>query len=195
MLIQNLNKEEHIKATAKEIFFFKGHIHATTQEIADEAGVNRSLINYYFRSRDLLFEIVYNEAVETMRNQLDTVIYSKAPFLEKLKSLIQVYMDEIAKYPYKESFLITEICSKNFLLKQKKKSGSLIAFVEEVKKEMDKGTIKKTDPLHFIINLFSLMAYPVIMAPLYRKLFDLDKEKYEKLLSERKMLVFKLITE
>lgn len=190
-----MNKEEHIKATAKEIFFFKGELHATTQEIADAAEVNRSLINYYFRSRDNLFEIVYNEAVETMVSQLDNVIYSEQPFMNKLELLIEVYTQEILKYPYKESFLITEICSKNFLLKEKKKSHSLIAFVEDVKKEMEKGTIKKTDPVHFVINLFSLMAYPIVMAPLYRKLFNLSKEKYQDLLSERKTLIFKLLTE
>ncbi|MGV8877543.1 MAG: TetR/AcrR family transcriptional regulator [Sphingobacteriaceae bacterium] len=190
-----MNKEEHIKATAKEIFFFKGNLHATTQEIADAAAVNRSLINYYFRSRDHLFEIVYNEAVETMSSQLDSVIYAKVPFMEKLKLLMDVYMKEILKYPYKESFLITEICCKNVLLKEKRKSNALIAFVKEVAQEMEKGTIKKADPVHFIINLFSLMAYPVIMAPLYRKLFDLDKENYQALLNERKALVFKLLTE
>ena len=94
-----MNTEEHIKATAKDIFFFKGDLHATTQEIADAAAVNRSLINYYFKSRDHLFEVVYNEAVETMRNQLDNVIYSKVPFMDKLESLIDVYMKEILKYP------------------------------------------------------------------------------------------------
>lgn len=190
-----LSKEEQIKATAKEIFFYKGNLHATTQEIADEAGVNRSLINYYFRSRDQLFKTVYNEAVETMRSQLDNVIYAPIPFEQKLASLIEVYMTEIVKYPYKESFLITEMCSKNFLLKERKKSPSLITFLEEIKLEMEKGTINKTDPLHFIINLFSLMAYPVIMAPLYRKLFDLNKEKFEHLLSERKALILKIMLE
>ena len=188
-----MSKEEHIKATAKDIFFMRGHLHATTQEIADLAGVNRSLINYYFRSRDSLFEIVYKEAVETMRYQLDNVIFSTKPFKEKLKLLIEVYMSEIIKYPYKESFLITEICSKNFLLKEKKKSLALIKFIEEVKLEMEKGEIRKSDPVHFVMNLFSLMAYPIIMAPLYRKLFDLNKDKYAALLSERKALIFKMM--
>lgn len=190
-----MSTEEQIKATAKEIFFYKGNLHATTQEIADAAGVNRSLINYYFRSRDQLFKTVYNEAVETMRSQLDNVIYSAVPFQEKLTTLIEVYMTEIVKYPYKESFLITEMCSKNFLLKERKKSPSLIAFLAEIDSEMQKGTIKKSDPIHFVMNLFSLMAYPVIMAPLYRKLFDLSKEKFESLLSERKALILKIMLE
>ncbi|HYD90018.1 MAG TPA: helix-turn-helix domain-containing protein, partial [Flavobacterium sp.] len=47
--------ERLIKETAKRVFFGEGRFNATTQEIADAAGVNRTLINYYFRSRDKLF--------------------------------------------------------------------------------------------------------------------------------------------
>ncbi len=54
--------QELIKETAKNLFFVKGKFDATTQEIADEAGVNRTLINYYFRSRDKLIQIIFDEA-------------------------------------------------------------------------------------------------------------------------------------
>jgi TetR/AcrR family transcriptional regulator len=188
-----LNKEQLIKETAKELFFNKGYLHATTQEIADEAGVNRSLINYYFRSRDLLFQTVYREAVEDLKSQLDKVIYSLVPFRNKIELFIDVYMKELLKYPYRESFLITEICSKNFALKEKKKSTALIHFMDEVTLEMEKGTIRKSEPIQFLFNLFSLMAYPVIMAPLYRKLLDLSKEKYNTLIAERKQLILATI--
>jgi TetR/AcrR family transcriptional regulator len=56
--------EELIKETAKKIFFKEGKFNATTQEIADAAGVNRTLINYYFRSRNTLFDLVFKEARE-----------------------------------------------------------------------------------------------------------------------------------
>ena len=51
--------QQLIKETTKNLFFVKGKFDATTQEIADEAGVNRTLINYYFRSRDNLVQIVF----------------------------------------------------------------------------------------------------------------------------------------
>ena len=54
--------EELIKNTAKRLFFGEGKFNATTQEIADAAGVNRTLINYYFRSRDKLFDLVFSDA-------------------------------------------------------------------------------------------------------------------------------------
>jgi len=184
-----LNKEELIKQTAKELFFSKGYLHATTQEIADAAGVNRSLINYYFRSRDLLFQTVYREAVDSLKSQLDVVLYDKIPFKEKMERFIDVYMKELWKYPYRESFLITEICSKNFALKEKKKSAALVHFLKEVGEEMEKGTLKKGDPIQFIFNLLALMAFPVIMKPLYQKLLDISQEKYNTLIADRKQII------
>jgi len=54
MLVKETDQdtEKLIMETAKNIFFGEGRFNATTQEIADAAGVNRTLINYYFRSRD-----------------------------------------------------------------------------------------------------------------------------------------------
>mgnify|MGYP003582881038 FL=1 len=184
-----MNKEELIKQTAKELFFSKGYLHATTQEIADAAGVNRSLINYYFRSRDLLFQTVYREAVESLKSQIDEVVYAAVEFKEKVERFIDVYMKELLKYPYREAFLITEICSKNFALKEKKKSASLGHFLQEIEQEMDKGTIEKSEPVQFMFNLFSLMALPVIMRPLYQKLLDISNDNYDKLITERKQLI------
>lgn len=54
--------ERLIMETSMNVFFAEGRFNATTQEIADAAGVNRTLINYYFRSRNNLFEIVFQNA-------------------------------------------------------------------------------------------------------------------------------------
>lgn len=184
-----MKKEYTIKNAAKKLFFSKGHLHATTQEIADEAEVNRSLINYYFQSRDTLFQTVYREAVDDFKEQLDDVLCAPLPFREKIELFMDVYMKELLKYPYRESFLITEMCSKNFALKEKKKSHALAHFIKEVELEMEKGAIKKIDPIQFLFNLFSLMALPIIMAPLYQRLFDLSKERYNGLIADRKQLI------
>jgi TetR/AcrR family transcriptional regulator len=188
-----VNKEELIKQAAKELFFSKGYLHATTQEIADAAGVNRALINYYFRSRDLLFQTVYREAVDSLKTKLNDAIARSIPFKEKLELFIDVYMEELIRYPYRESFLITEICSKNFAIQEKKKSSMLSIFIAEIATEMDNGTIKKSNPIHFILDIFSAVAYPIIMKPLYAKLLDVPQADYEQLLSERKQIILQNI--
>lgn len=184
-----MNKADLIKQTAKELFFSKGYLHATTQEIADAAGVNRSLINYYFNSRDLLFQTVYREAMDSLKSKLDEVLFNRIPFKEKTTLLIDVYMKELLRYPYRESFLITEICSKSFALQEKKKSESLTYFLIEIAAEMEKGNIKNGNPIQFVFNLFALMAFPVIMTPLYQKLLNLSETEYSALIAERKQLI------
>src|SRR5579859_8001627 len=98
-----------IKETAKKVFFQKGLLNATTQQIADEAGVNRALIHYYFRSRDQLFKKVLEEAVNETRIKIDSIFESGEPFKTKISRYLDVFIDRNAKYPYIQNFIITEI--------------------------------------------------------------------------------------
>lgn len=188
-----MRTEEIIKETAKEVFFSKGLLHATTQEIADAAQVNRSLINYHFGSRDLLFQTVYREAVDSLKAKIDEVVYSELDFRAKIERFIDVYMAEILRFPYRESFLITEICSDSFALTEKKKSDALVYFLTEIEQAMNIGLIPKTNPIQFLINFFALMAFPVIMRPLYQKLMDIESTQYDQLIKERKQLIINQI--
>ena len=56
---KELNTEQTILEAAKKIFIHKGMDGARMQEIADEAGINKALLHYYFRSKDKLFEAIF----------------------------------------------------------------------------------------------------------------------------------------
>ena len=84
MPVVDARTEELIKETAMRIFFVEGRLHATTQVIAKEAGVNRGLIYYYFKGRDELFEAVFKEAIAVVRNRLGELFLAKSiPFNKK----------------------------------------------------------------------------------------------------------------
>jgi TetR/AcrR family transcriptional regulator len=189
MAARDTGTEQIIKNTAKRVFFSEGRFNATTQDIADAAGVNRTLLNYYFRSRDILFEQVFKEAMEETGNRLNQVIESSLPFKQKIENFIDVFLTDATTYPYRETFLVAQINSHTFSLQDNNKSPKFGHFIEEIQAEMHKGEIRTMNPLHFIINLFSLMVYPLIMAPLNKKLFNLDDEKYNELMGERKGLI------
>ena len=53
------NTETEILNAAKEVFLQKGMAGARMQEIADKANINKALLHYYYRSKQLLFEAVY----------------------------------------------------------------------------------------------------------------------------------------
>lgn len=184
--------EQLIKDTAKRIFFSEGKLHATTQDIADAAGVNRTLLNYYFRSRDILFEQVATEARAEMSEVLDSVLVADLGFKEKLQKLINVFMDQAMQFPYREMFVVTELNRTEKSVPEEKKTR-IKAFLAEIREEMETGRIKKMDPRQFCMNLFALMAYPLITTCLNKSVYSLDDAEYLKLMKDRKKLIFNMI--
>jgi TetR/AcrR family transcriptional regulator len=193
MTSRDTGTEQLIKDTAKHLFFAEGKLHATTQEIADAAGVNRTLVNYYFRSRDALFTQVFNDAQESLLNVFDEVIASDMPFKQKIENLISVFLKETMPFPYRELFVITQMNSNEIIDAKKARVKKVNIFLEQIQSEMDKGTIKAMNPRHFTMNLFSLMTYPLVTAPLHKILFGMNDEEYTALMEERKKIIFETI--
>ncbi|MES2061654.1 MAG: TetR/AcrR family transcriptional regulator [Bacteroidota bacterium] len=193
MAVRDTGAEQLIKDTAKRIFFAEGKRNATTQDIADAAGVTRTLVNYYFRSKDILFRQVFDEAMLDMRNKFDAVLSAELPFRKKLEGFIDMFYAEVTAFPYKESFMISEINSHEFDVDKKEISPALRIFIKDIQQEMEKGTIKKMRPANFMLNLFSLLAYPLLTRPLFKKLFELSDVEFERLLHDRKKMILEML--
>lgn len=192
-MVKDKGTEQLIKDTAKKIFFAEGKLHATTQDIADAAGVNRTLVHYYFRSRKILFEQVAEEALEELRQIMSSIFIGKLSFKEKLKKLISVFIDETSALPYRELFLITETNRHNQGLEDQVHDTHVKPFLADIKEEMDKGNITTMDPRQFMINLFSLMAYPLLASTLSKGFMRISDHEYIQMMKQRKQLIFEMI--
>ena len=194
MTTQDTGSEQLIKDTAKHIFFAEGRLHATTQDIADAAGVNRTLLNYYFRLRNEPMDQVFKEARQSMDIRLDALLLkSGIPFKKRVDAFINQFITETSAYPFMETFVLIELRRNNLKLIKKFSKARHEEFTSEVKVEMDKGTIPAMNPIHFVMNLFSLLAHPALMKPLYTELFGLSDTAYQQLIDERKQIVLKLL--
>lgn len=195
MSLRDTGTEKSIKDTAKRVFFAEGKVHATTQEIADAAGVSRTAVHYYFRSKDILLQEVFNEAFSGLCCRLNSVMESNRAFKEKIGKIVDIVLSEAIAYPYQETFLITEMLAGNSAVyAQKEKTHHYTnAFLKQIKAEMDAGNIKTMNPIHFMMNLFSLTTYPLIVRPLQKKLFKLTDKQYDQLMNERKKLIVEII--
>jgi len=192
MTTRDTGTEQLIRDTAKRIFFSEGKLHATTQDIADAAGVNRTLLNYYFRTRDVLFEQVAAEARAEMSALMDSVISAELDFKDKIQQLITVFMDQAMTYPYREVYVVTELNRGDKTVPEEKKTR-LKAFLKEVEAEMEQGKIKTMDPRQFMMNLFALMAYPLITNCLNKSLYNVGDTEYLELMKDRKQLIFEMV--
>lgn len=193
MPAKDTGTEQLIKDTAKQIFFKKGKLHATTQDIADAAGINRAAVHYYFRTRDQLVAIVFSESMQGLSSRLAKVMTAQLPFKDKIRELVDVFMAEMTAYPYQETFLITEINTAGYELVKGLDEGPVINFLAEIENEMKAGTIEEMDPKHFLMNLFALLSYPIIMSPIYRQFFKMNPGDYEQLIAGRKQLIYSMM--
>lgn len=193
MAVRNTGAEKLITETAKRIFLVEGRIHATTEDIAREAGVPRTSVHYYFRSRDMLFKHVFSEALGELRQRLNVIIESDLAFRDKLEKYVETCLVLGYTYPHIETFIITEIINQNSALTDTENPIKLRSFMKQIKDEMKKGLIPEMNPLQFILNLFALIAYPSVAAPLCKKLFDVNDQTYHKLLKERKQIILSLL--
>jgi AcrR family transcriptional regulator len=198
MPVIDSHTEELIKETAMRIFFVEGRLHATTQVIAKEAGVNRGLIYYYFKSRDQLFEVVFKEALMVVRNRLRELFLSKTiAFREKISEFVELSIDQSLKYPYLEMFVVTEINRDDSAvlipLRDELRKEMLYNVNEGLKVEIKKGHVPKMSAEQFIINVISLCAYPALYKPMLQQMININESSYLKMLQERKSLIMKVL--
>lgn len=185
--------EDLIKEKAKGLFFKKGFLNATTQEIADEAGVNRALIHYYFRSREQLLDTLMEEIVSEKKNRIRPILLSDTSFRDKIAAYIDVIVDHGMRYPYIENFIITETVRnpdkvKLLCFKDKLRSSELIK--DQLQEEIDKGAIAPISPEHFMVNLNSMCNYPLLAKNVIQNIHGMSDAVYKKFLTERKQVIF-----
>lgn len=194
--LKDVNTEEHIVAQAKQLFFAVGKLSASTQEIADFAGVKRTLINYYFGSKQKLFDRAFDEMRYSFNASLSEVLGSIASVYDKVAGLIDTFTTFMEQYPYFNIFLITEL---NTTKKRKKEiiqryqRPELENFYMEIQQEMDAGNIPKMDPFNYYVNIFSLVSYPIIMRPYYDRIFNMTKKEMDSMYQKRKQDILRLL--
>lgn len=186
--------EELIKETAKNMFFVKGKFDATTQEIADEAGVNRTLINYYFRSRDNLLKLVLEEAKRCEKEKSKVIHDSNLTFKEKIAAFIEESLQTSLQYPYLESYIVSQMNKGlNIYRKNDLDRTAIDALYSALEIEMEKGNVERMEPVHFLLNMISLLIFPSAMRPLLIENLKIGNKEFDKLISERKEIILNIL--
>ncbi|GEN72713.1 MULTISPECIES: TetR/AcrR family transcriptional regulator [Chryseobacterium] len=184
--------QELIKETAKNLFFVKGKFDATTQEIADAAGVNRTLINYYFRSRDNLIQIIFDEAQRVEQEKSKIIQNADLPFKVKISKFIEGSLATSLQYPYLETYIVSQI-NKGNCHQREIEEDVLETLYKDIEKEMELGNIEKMAPVQFILNMVSLLVFPSAIRPLFMENLMISDEEYDKIISERKEIIINML--
>ncbi len=106
-MVNNTNSTESaILSAAKHIFSVKGKDGATMQEIANQAGINKALLHYYFRTKDLLFEQVFFEEVKKFSPILKNAIAQEVDLYQKIHNICEAYILMALDNPFVPVFVV-----------------------------------------------------------------------------------------
>ena len=192
----NQDTEEQILDAAKEVFQKKGMDGARMQEIADKAGINKAMLHYYYRSKQLLFEAVFSNAFALLAPQMNKILNDDSSIEEKVRSFTHNYISFIAKHPYLPNFIIQELNrNPSFFEKIQENAAfpTLDKFEKQVAIEVEQGILKPIDGKQLFVNILSLNIFPFVAMPLVKGLLHLNDKEFKAMMTERKVAVAEFI--
>ena len=189
----DLSTEEKIKSAARKLFTQRGFDAVKTREIAAEAGINLALLNYYFRSKENLFEMVMFENMATFIQGAASIMNDEGTSLfEKFRLLVEHYINILSKNPDVPHFVLNVI--KNHpekLAEFFKKNADFFktTMIRQIREESLKGNIVTLHPAQFLINLISMTVFPFVMKPMLLHAGNINDADFAAILEERKKMI------
>ena len=185
---EDTSTEEKIKEAARKVFTRKGYAATRTRDIAEEAGLNLALLNYYFRSKEKLFNIIMIEKMDQFFGVMDHILNNANSTLEnKVEIIAASYIDLLTKNPDLPIFVLSGIRNgPEHLMEMMGKADKLVKSVL-VKQIQEK--IPGRNPLHFLFNILGLCIYPFIMNPVLQSMSVMNDKMFAQMMKERKTLI------
>lgn len=188
-----MNSEERIKAAACKVFHQKGYAGTRTRDIAEEAGINHAMVNYYFRSKEKLFQIVMIETMTYFFQGISAILNEETTSLEqKIEQVVAKYIDLLLEEPELPTFVFNEVRTnpepfiENSPIYEALQNSVLARQYAEA---VARGEVSEPNLLQMVLNVISLVIFPFITQPILIALNKIDNDQYKALMLERKKLI------
>lgn len=190
--------EEKIREAARQVFLAKGFDGCTSREIAKAAGENVALVNYYFRSKSQLFQIVFEAAMEDFVMSMISVFSSDKSLEEKMSIFIDHEYDFLEKHPELPNFILNEMnredgCSMDQSVLFEKVAATGI--FEECLRAQKEGNMREISLPSIPILIMSNCHYPVMARNLMKSLHGMTDDQYTQNLVEHRKLVKSMLVD
>jgi len=167
------NSEHHtpsiILEAAMREFHKNGFKGARTSRIAETAGISRTMLHYYFSTKEALFEAVLNKTFNAVMPHLTRMLGEEKGIFEWIESLVDILADLLEDNPDLASFVV------NILNESPEMILNLSAFADENTPGMLDSVLEKARQQNLVrpevrgedlmINIWALCSTPYLLAP------------------------------
>jgi len=188
----DVTMEQQILDAAEELFLNKGFALASTTEISRKAGCNQALVHYYFRTKDNLFETIFEKKMRVVISSFQEWVKKDISFDEKLTRLIESHFDMLQANPKIPFFLINELTVNPDRISSIKERviGEFRDVVSQLDKELQaeikKGKIRPVELTDLLLSMGFLNATLFLFAPVFTHLAELSEDELNRLIQHRK---------
>ena len=194
MVNMSKDTEKHILRTARRQFVKNGFAATRMQQIADDAGINKAMLHYYFRSKEKLYREIIVTTLDAIIPKLAKAINAEGTFWERLETLVEAYLDTFIEEPDTPLFIFSELSQKRtqFIDELKKRVlffPAIKGFVGQMSAEMQAGNIREMNPMHLLLNVISMTVFPFIARPVFQTIFEFSDAGFELMMKERKTII------
>jgi TetR/AcrR family transcriptional regulator len=190
------NTEERILVAARKVFMQKGLAGSRMQDIADEAGINKALLHYYYRTKEKLFEIIFLEHKQKMFGNLVKILDSDKSVLEKIELIIEHEQDSLQALPQLPLFIMNEVnCNPERVMEMHDKmmKDVQLKFFAQVEKEIAEGKIRPIKPLDLMLNLVGLNVFPYLSMPMFGHIMEMSEAEIQTFMKNRRHTIKEFI--
>ncbi len=187
---QDQKTQEYILEAARKVFIRDGFDGARMQDIANEAGINKALLHYYYKNKESLFNLVFEDAFAAFVPQVHAIFSGNGDAVDKLCRYVETHVELLLQKPDLPAFVMHEIHRDpdrffNNLLSKMPGPPPFASFMGQLMQEMSEGKIRRMDPRFVWMNVMGMTVFPFAAAPLMSRMLLTDTETYNTLLKER----------
>lgn len=186
-----ITMENRIIEAAKQVFVRKGYEATKMGDIATEAGIGRTALHYYYRTKDMLFDAIFDQLMDALIPNLEVIMGEDLPFLEKLPKIIAQYAKTLRSNPLFPIFVINELQRDpehiyGSILKDPSRVKPIVRLQAQIKAEMKQGILREMPLIYTATTLISLLIFPLLVRnPVTAIFLEGDTEKFDAFLEER----------
>ncbi len=184
--------EEKIKEAARVVFTSKGYAATKVRDIAAEANINLALVNYYFRSKEKLFDLIMAETIQKLFEKIKPIINDESTTVtEKIESIVDHYLDLLFANPDFPLFIVNELMSGSKRLPIMTDNGNMFFnshFVKQLTTLKIQGKIS-FHPVNIMMNMLGMIIFPFLARPLVLSSGVMKEDEFRKIVQERKKLI------
>jgi len=184
------NTEDTILEAARSVFMQKGFAAARMCDIANTANINPALLHYYFRKKEKLFSVIFEQESFKFHSDMLAILHSDLPFIEKIRLMIKREIEKVANAPYLPMFILNEVHSNpenadKYTYISNRHQELLKVFCNLVENAQKSGQIRNVCPRQLFLSIQGLTLFPFLAKPMIKAAAGIDEHKFLEMMHER----------